>query len=298
MSGFREWDQREHASEWILYPDNVGSRLCIDEVSLSDGELYTVLTNADAQCGKGTLIAMVKGVKSETVCKVLKKIPLKKRKTVKEIGADMANNMENIASSCFPNANICTDRFHVAKLVSEAVQHMRVKRRWEAIDKENKLIAEAKKIGQRHRPAVLENGDTLKQLLARSRGLLFKAENKWTESQKVRANLLFKHFPEMQIAYYNSLMLRSVYEQEKTRESAEERIDAWLKIVAHHKFEPFNTASESIQAHKENILNFFDNRMTNALAESFNSAIKSFRAMFRGVRDIPFFIFRLANIYA
>ena len=42
----------------------------------------------------------------------------------------------------------------------------------------------------------------------------------------------------------------------------------------------------------------FDNRSTNASAESFNAKVKAFRAQFRGVRDIPFFIFRLAKIFA
>ncbi|MFA6582158.1 MAG: ISL3 family transposase, partial [Paludibacter sp.] len=29
-----------------------------------------------------------------------------------------------------------------------------------------------------------------------------------------------------------------------------------------------------------------------------NAKIKAFRSQFRGVRDIPFFIFRLANLFA
>lgn len=48
----------------------------------------------------------------------------------------------------------------------------------------------------------------------------------------------------------------------------------------------------------ETILNYFDNRSTNASAESFNAKVKAFRAQFRGVKDIPFFIFRLAKIFA
>ena len=48
----------------------------------------------------------------------------------------------------------------------------------------------------------------------------------------------------------------------------------------------------------QTILNYFDNRSTNASAESFNAKVKAFRAQFRGVRDIPFFIFRLAKIFA
>ena len=50
--------------------------------------------------------------------------------------------------------------------------------------------------------------------------------------------------------------------------------------------------------HYKNILNYFDNRSTNASAESFNAKIKAFRAQFRGVRNIEFFLFRLSNIFA
>ena len=50
--------------------------------------------------------------------------------------------------------------------------------------------------------------------------------------------------------------------------------------------------------HYKNILNYFDNRSTIASAEYFNAKIKSFRAQFRGVRNIEFFLFRLTNIYA
>ncbi|HET6555944.1 MAG TPA: DDE transposase, partial [Prolixibacteraceae bacterium] len=35
-----------------------------------------------------------------------------------------------------------------------------------------------------------------------------------------------------------------------------------------------------------------------ASAESFNAKIKAFRASFRGVRNVSFFLFRLSKIYA
>ncbi|WP_084608493.1 transposase [Xylanibacter oryzae] len=40
----------------------------------------------------------------------------------------------------------------------------------------------------------------------------------------------------------------------------------------------------------ERILNFFDNRLTNASAESFNAKLKGFRATFRGIDDVRFFL--------
>lgn len=298
LSGFNQWEQLEHAEDWVLYPDNLGLYLCLDEVALSDGELYTVLTNAKAKCQKGSLIAMIKGVKSSVVCQVINKIPLSERQKVKEISVDMANNMEKIAATCFTEAKVVTDRFHVAKLVSEATQEIRIKHRWEAIDEENKAIKEAKKRKEKYVARTFENGDSKKQLLARSRYLLFKPQNKWVESQKIRAAILFKHFPDIKKAYELSMMFRNIYETSKSIAHANEQISKWNEKVHKYDFAPFITASESINSHRENILNFFNNRTTNALAESFNSKIKAFRSVFRGVRDTTFFLYRLCLIFA
>ncbi|MCK5137948.1 MAG: transposase [Bacteroidales bacterium] len=60
----------------------------------------------------------------------------------------------------------------------------------------------------------------------------------------------------------------------------------------------FNTISATIYSHYPNILNFFDNRNTNASAESFNAKLKNFRAVMRGVTDVNFFLFRIAKLYA
>jgi hypothetical protein len=55
----------------------------------------------------------------------------------------------------------------------------------------------AKEANKTYEPEVFENGDTLKQLLARSRYLLFKRKHKWTPSQEVRAKILFEQFPDL-----------------------------------------------------------------------------------------------------
>jgi len=60
----------------------------------------------------------------------------------------------------------------------------------------------------------------------------------------------------------------------------------------------FNTAANSINHHLETILNFFNNRNTNANAESFNAKIKLFRANQRGVVDVKFFLFRMEKLFA
>ncbi|OYP50134.1 transposase, partial [Prevotella sp. P3-120] len=50
--------------------------------------------------------------------------------------------------------------------------------------------------------------------------------------------------------------------------------------------------------HYDDILNFYNNRSSNAAAESFNAKVKSFRAALRGIRDEKFFLYRLSMIYA
>ena len=176
MSDFHNWDQLNHAEDWILFQDNIGPSLSIDETALSQGELYTIITNKAAKGKKGALVAMIKGTQSETVRAILEKIPLRKRNLVTEVTLDMAATMEKIAKFSFPKASLVTDRFHVQKLAYDAVQEMRIKYRWDAIDQENKEIELSKETKQKYIPEVLENGDTLKQVLARSRYLLFKAE--------------------------------------------------------------------------------------------------------------------------
>ena len=47
----------------------------------------------------------------------------------------MANSMKLIAKKSFPKAKQVTDRFHVQKLALEAVQEVRIRLKWEALDK-------------------------------------------------------------------------------------------------------------------------------------------------------------------
>ena len=183
----------EHAQDWLLFEDNIGESLSIDETCLSSGEVYTFLTNKAGKGRKGTLVAVVKGTKAEDVIQVLKKIDLSKRNTVKEITLDLSSSMMRIARSVFPKALITNDRFHVQKLYYDALDDMRIAYRWMARDKENEEIKEAKSKGKEYIPFRYSNGDTRKQLLARAKFILTKHKTKWTETQKGRAQIIFEH---------------------------------------------------------------------------------------------------------
>lgn len=298
LSRYKDWDQKDHAQEWILYPANLGSRLSIDETALSNGELYTVVTNKDGKGRKGALVAMIEGTASEKVIEVLNSISKKEREVVKEVTLDMAGSMDKIVRSCFPCATRVIDRFHVQKLANDAVQEIRIKHRWDAINEETNAKENAKLDGKKYIPEELQNGDTKKQLLARSRYLLFKSAEKWTTKQKKRAKLLFELYPDIKQAYWLVHGLRMIFTNTKNKGVAYTKMAKWFNDVTESEIKSFNTISATFYSHYPEILNYFDNRSTNASAESFNAKIKAFRATQRGVRDISFFLFRLAKIYA
>ena len=297
LSDFYDWIHLDHCEDWLLFPENIGRRISIDETALSNGELYTIVTNKDAKGKKGALIAIIKGTKSLVVSSVLMKISMNKRVKVEIITLDMSNAMDWIVRECFPNTKKVIDRFHAQKLVTEALQEMRVKERWKAIEEENKMIQKSRKTKTKCKPFRYSNGDTMKQLLARGRYLLFKPSSKWTKSQKERSDILFNEFPDLKKGYDLSMMFRSTYENTTERKVAKVKLDNWYRKVEEKKFKSFITASESIKNHEGWILNYFPERETNASAESFNAKLKGFRSLVRGVSDTKFFLYRIAKIY-
>ncbi|WP_205514691.1 transposase, partial [Longitalea arenae] len=99
-------------------------------------------------------------------------------------------------------------------------------------------------------------------------------------------------------AYDMYMKLADIFRYCTCKEQAFKRLALWFNEVEDAGIESFRTVYRSIETHYESILNYFNNRSTNASAESFNAKIKAFRSSARGVRDINFFLFRLQKIYA
>lgn len=298
LSGYRHWDQLEHAEEWLLFPENIGPRLAIDESSLSNGELYTFVTNRDACTREQSLIAVVAGTKSEDVIAVLQRIDEDKREAVQEVTLDLSDSMRKIVRTAFPKASRVIDRFHIQKLACEAVQDMRVKHRWDAIQQANDEMEEAKLCGRNYEPYRYHNGDTRKELLIRSRYLLFKSADKWTDRQRQRAAILFEEYPDIKTAYGLCHSLRMIFSKNIIKDAARLSMARWYNKVEEAGLHAFNVVAATFYEHYNEILNFYNNRASNAMAESFNAKIKLFRANLRGVVDRKFFLFRIAMLYA
>lgn len=297
LSDFQDWKKEQEGLNYIILPQNMGEDLSLDETSLSNGELYTILTNKAAKGKKGSIVAIIKGTNSVCISEAFSQIPKELRDKVKEITLDMAPNMNLSASSNFPNAKLVIDRFHVQQLASQAVQQLRISYRWEAIEQEVQEHKEAKEKKEKYAPTIHANGDTTKQVLARSRYILFKPSSKWTTTQQERAEILFQLYPRLELAYKLSMELRSIFEQDVTKEVANLKLAHWYRKVEESGFDSFTSIKRTFTMYADKITNFFTSRSTNASAESFNAKIKNFRKDFRGVKDLHFFQYRLITVF-
>ena len=331
LSNYKTWEQRKHASEWVLLPQNIGKEYGIDETSLQ-GELYTIVHNKDAHGRRGAIVAIVKGTNPVDVLKVLMQLSEDERETTESITMDLSDSMRAIAREAFPNAIVIRDCFHVVKRGGEGCEEIRLRLKREAIKDLNKKKAEfrkyleglaaqrksyrkkmkakhgkkwkkskrgkkPKRLNTRFEPPKLKNGETLVEALTRCRKQLSMSREKWSLSQEKRAKILFELYPKLEEAYNLINSLRAVFRNKKlTKETAKEKLGGWYEKVATCTLREIKSVRDTVKFYEDEILNYFIKRQTNASAESLNSKIKCFRAQVKGVRDIPFFMYRLATV--
>ena len=331
LSGFREWDQLEHADNWVLLEDNIGEHLSIDE-SMHARDLFTFLSNKDGHGKKGTLVAAVRGTKASEVVAILMKIPEEKRLAVKEVTMDYSDSMYSIVTQVFPNASIVIDCFHVMKNQCDALDCIRMRFKRKAIAEQNKEKKEfnqkkrerkaararysksqiqqvpsqetgekrgrpRKRANEKYVPTELSNGDTKVELFTRVNRVLPQSGEKWSESQKNRANMVFEFTPKLKETYSLVCKLRTIFRNKKlTKETARTKLHEWYKEVSASRIIEMISAMKTLKTKEDEMLNYFVNRATNA-AESLNSKMKGFRSELKGVRDLPFYLFRCSRIF-
>jgi transposase len=284
--------------------------MSLDETCLSNGEVYTILTNKAAHGGKGALAAMIRGVASDTVSEILKKVPRELRRRIKTVTTDLSSAMMLTVRSAFPKAMLINDRFHVQQLVTDAIDQMRIGFRWEVLSQENRAIrehrarrkavhtrAEKDLIGE-WEPERMENGETKPQIMARSRHIILMHKSKCNAQQQARAAILFRMFPRLEEAYNIYLDLVDIFNKKSKPAEARLNLARWYNKVEAFGDDGFSKVIETFENHNATIVNYFHDRLTNASAESFNAKIKAFRTQFRGVGDIKFFMYRMATLYS
>lgn len=292
ISGYADWCISELGCGFYFNGANIGPHMSLDETCLSNGEVWTFLTNKDGHGGPGTLAAAIPGTKSDDIISILiGAMDKSMRRKVKEVTCDLSPSMMLIAGEVFYNAYVVNDRFHVQQVYNEAVDEIRV-------DIRRKLITEDNKRDKSTPAETFSNGETMRQILARSKHTLMMAQNKWTDIQRHRVDILFKHYPILKSAYNLAMDLRRIFNQYISPTRAMQRLNEWYEKVVALDNSNFRSVIKTFKNHAPTILNYFRHRATNAAAEAFNSKVKIFRSQMRGVRDRNFFIFRLVKLYA
>ena len=297
----------------IFKQENFGENMAIDDKNIG-GEGYTILSNKET----GKIAILAQATQASLLTKIIEKIPVSVRYSVRTITKDLAEGYDWIARTLFLNATRIADKFHVLKLGFTALQDVRVRYRQQVLTEE-RMQREERKAQEREQKAACEligkkykklsdkpvkaktyeNGDTKKELLARSRYLLFAFKEKWTESQRKRAEILFHEFPEIAKAYNQMVHFRNFYQINiGDIQTANKKLKEWYEEVSKEGIEEMINFTSTVAHHEGSILNYFKTGQTNAFAESLNSQIQRFVQNNQGTNDRNFFHFRMKGYFS
>ncbi len=282
----------------ILKPENMGENVSIDDKNI-DGVGYTILANKET----GKIILMMAATKARLVMEALDRIPVGLRMKVKTISKDLAESYDWVARTMFMNATKIADKFHIVKLALEALQAVRIRYRQIVLTTERERKESWKKAGKKVKdlpPAKrYENDETLKEILARSRYLLFRFAGEWNEFQLERAKILFREFPEIKQVYDLICSFRNFYKcTVGNKKRAQESLEGWFVKAKELKIEEVENFVDTVKNNQAQILNYFEEGQTNAFAESLNAKIQRFIRTNYGVRDTDFFHFRMMKYFS
>ena len=270
----------------ILKEENFGEDMTIDDKNVG-GEGYTIITNKETK----KIAAMIMTTKHRLLEEVMHKIPRKTRWAVKTWSRDLAETYNLLGSTCFPNAVQIADKFHVIKLALQSLQDVRVRYRQQIL---KEIKDKKRKVSQ-----LFSNGETIKELLARSRYLLFKFESNWTETQSERASILFEEFPEIKEAYYHIQAFRAFYNTKiGYKDRANQSLLNWFIRIKDTEIDEIKHFENTVINNIATILEYFTDGHTNAFAESLNARIQRFIQSNYGIHSRDFFHFRLALIFS
>lgn len=276
----------------ILKAENFGKEMALDE-KMIDEEFYTVMTNRTT----GKIALLAETMRIDELSRLIDKIP-QVREQVIEITLDMSPSYEKFCEQNFPGAILITDKFHVVKHIVESVQAVRTRLKQEELSALPLTTKERKEVEKETR---LINGETRIEMLARSRYLLFKMQDKWTPSQQKRALLLFDTFPVLRTVYSLTQQIRTWLDKTNVGKPSweiEKQLIAWYDEADPHNIPEVQNLIRLIGHHEEKIMNYFIKGKTNAKAEGINSKIQRFITANYGVRDKDFFMYRLAKYYS
>jgi transposase len=234
----------------------------VDEFSVRGRRLYhTAICNLVER----ELMEVVEGAGQQRVKEYLDKLPQPQR--VKGVAMDMHEPFRQAVQMCLPQAKVVVDKFHLIRHINNAVDKVRSR---------------------------LQGGSTRgkRRELFQSRYTLLKGAERLVDGEKGRLNQLFGRYPELKRAWVLKESFRAWY-RETDRSRAEEMLGLLEERIASDSLYEFKKLLGTFTHWREEILNYFDCRITNGFVEGKNNRIKTIKRMAYGYRNMDNFRMRI-----
>ncbi len=228
------------------------TRLSIDETSFKRGHSYITVIGAPEE-------KRVIGVEEGRDVAAVERFSLsfEERKgdcnKIQYVSMDMSQTYKAATKLCFPGATIVYDHFHVKKLMLDAMDTVRRE----------------------------EQGRKVARLKSSGRKLLMIPEHKMNAQQREKMMQLSREYPKVGRAFRMVMQLDDLYrcQTRLEAESVMRRLTSWMM---HSNLEPMKRAAASLRRHKDEIMTYFEQRISNAFAEGVNSLIQTAKRKARG----------------
>jgi len=234
------------------------TQLGIDETSSKKGHKY-ITVGVDIEARR--VIHATEGKNAKTIEKIKDYLISKSvnPKQIQHASIDLSPSFISGLKNNFPDAEIHFDRFHVKKLLNEAMDQVRKLERKEHDELKG------------HKYTFLKN------------------KNKLSDSKNQELSELITLFPTLGAAYRLKELFDDVWEM-KSEDDASSFIDYWTKEVEKSNIPAFMKFSRTVKTHKAGIINYVKNKINNGILESINSKIQLAKKRARGYRNIDNFI--------
>jgi len=257
---------KEYAKKYLVDLDKISPKqIGVDEVAYEKGHKYiTVVRDVDL----GKVIWTGKDRKKETLNTFFSKLGIEK---CQEIVSAVVDMWDPFISSIQENtkAQIIFDKFHIAKKINEALDKVRRNEFSKADSLERKNMKHKRfLILSRRKNLELDKKEILAQLLEQN-------ENLYT-------------------AYILKEQILDIFDETDCRTGIK-RFEKWFENVFQSGLNQFDDVVKTIKNYFYGIINYFNNRLTNAQSEGFNNKINVIRRRAYGFRDLDYFMLKIVQ---
>ena len=226
----------------------------LDEKSFGRGQDYvSVMTDLKAR----RVLEVVPGRNSAQAVALWESLPPKQRAEVEAAAMDMGADFAAATRQAAPAADIVHDKFHVSKLLNEAVDKVRKEEHRRLLAQGDESLKNTKFLWLQGMAPTGERALRFEQLCARD----LKTARAWA-------------YKEIFVEFWS----------QPDAAAGLEFFRRWFRTVRRSKLEPLKKLALTFQSHLSGLINYFTHRITNALTEGFNSRIQAIKADARGFR--------------